>query len=47
MERGDLDLEFGVGDVVGAIGADLVEGIRSLPAAPPSHHPLLFLLLVD
>uniref|UniRef100_A0A0A8YB42 Uncharacterized protein n=1 Tax=Arundo donax TaxID=35708 RepID=A0A0A8YB42_ARUDO len=35
-----LDLELGVGDVVAAVGADLVEGIRGQPAAPPSPHPL-------
>jgi hypothetical protein len=49
-----LDLELGVGDVLAAIGADLVEGIGGLPAAAPSLHGfpsltffyLLLLLLV-
>nr|CAB3497366.1 unnamed protein product [Digitaria exilis] len=33
-----LDLILGARDVLAAIWADLVEGIRSLPTAPPSHH---------
>jgi hypothetical protein len=49
-----LDLELGAGDVLAAIGADLVEGIGGLPAAAPSLHGfpsltffyLLLLLLV-
>jgi hypothetical protein len=38
--RPHLDLELGVGNVVAAVGADLVEGIRGLTAAPPSLHAL-------
>jgi hypothetical protein len=33
-----LDLELGVGDVLAAIGADLVEGIGGLPAVAPFLH---------
>lgn len=53
-EKANLDLELGVGDVVGAVGAQLVEsGIRrrALAPTPAHHHPplvdLLDLLLVQ